>query len=382
MRIVLFSHSLLSDWNHGNAHFLRGLVTELVDRGHTVRVFEPARGWSVENLLASAGPEALEETRAYYPALDVVRYESGLDVEAATDGADLVIVHEWTEPEIVAAVGRARLSPSSRFKLLFHDTHHRSVTDPEALGAYDLSGYDGVLAFGAAVRERYLRLGWADRVWVFHEAADVRVFRPWPDSALRAGLCFVGNWGDDERTAELQEFLFEPAAAAGCGGSVYGVRYPEEGRAAVAKAGLRYRGWVPNYRVPEIFGQHRVTVHVPRRPYARALPGIPTIRVFEALACGIPLVSAPWIDSEGLFGADDFLRVRNGDEALQALRLVLDDPMAAAEFARRGRATVLARHTCAHRADALLDIAREIGVVDTRSRVTRPSVRNEVKVWD
>ena len=44
-----------------------------------------------------------------------------------------------------------------------------------------------------------------------------------------------------------------------------------------------------------------MTVHVPRRPYVDALPGIPTIRVFEALACGIPLVSAPWRDEEGLF---------------------------------------------------------------------------------
>ena len=42
-------------------------------------------------------------------------------------------------------------------------------------------------------------------------------------------------------------------------------------------------------------------MHVPRGPYAEALPGIPTIRVFEALACGIPLVSAPWDDCEGLF---------------------------------------------------------------------------------
>ena len=54
--------------------------------------------------------------------------------------------------------------------------------------------------------------------------------------------------------------------------------------------------------------RHRVTVHVPRRPYAQALPGIPTIRVFEALACGIPLVSAPWDDVEGLFRpGEDFL---------------------------------------------------------------------------
>ncbi|MBA2602322.1 MAG: glycosyltransferase, partial [Acidobacteria bacterium] len=53
MRIVLFCHSLVSDWNHGNAHFLRGIVAELLDRGHEVRVYEPEDGWSREQLLAT-----------------------------------------------------------------------------------------------------------------------------------------------------------------------------------------------------------------------------------------------------------------------------------------------------------------------------------------
>ena len=58
--------------------------------------------------------------------------------------------------------------------------------------------------------------------------------------------------------------------------------------------GARYRGWLANARAPDVFARHLATVHVPRRFYVERLPGIPTIRVFEALACGIPLVSAPW----------------------------------------------------------------------------------------
>src|ERR671938_432916 len=50
MRIVMFYHSLLSDWNHGNAHFLRGVAWELTGRGHTVDVLEPADGWSLTHL--------------------------------------------------------------------------------------------------------------------------------------------------------------------------------------------------------------------------------------------------------------------------------------------------------------------------------------------
>ena len=89
----------------------------------------------------------------------------------------------------------------------------------------------------------------------------------------------------------MSEFLIEPVRDLGLSARVHGVRYPPEGRAALAAAGIDYAGYLPNFRAPQAFAAARVTVHIPRRPYATALPGIPTIRVFEALACGIPLVS-------------------------------------------------------------------------------------------
>ena len=55
MRVIIFFHSLVSDWNHGNAHFLRGVCTDLLARGHEIQVFEPADAWSVQNLLAEHG---------------------------------------------------------------------------------------------------------------------------------------------------------------------------------------------------------------------------------------------------------------------------------------------------------------------------------------
>src|SRR4029079_2035519 len=48
VRFTIFCHSLVSDWNHGNAHFLRGVTAELIDRGHDVRVFDPASNWCRE----------------------------------------------------------------------------------------------------------------------------------------------------------------------------------------------------------------------------------------------------------------------------------------------------------------------------------------------
>jgi spore maturation protein CgeB len=114
--------------------------------------------------------------------------------------------------------------------------------------------------------------------------------------------------------------------------------------------------------VPGVFARYAMTVHVPRRPYAAALRGIPTIRVFEALACGIPLVCAPWCDSENLFSpGEDFLVARDGAAMRHHLAALRADPEFAAALAAHGRATVEARHTCAHRVDELLAICRSLG---------------------
>ncbi|MCG6793353.1 glycosyltransferase, partial [Klebsiella pneumoniae] len=122
--------------------------------------------------------------------------------------------------------------------------------------------------------------------------------------------------------------------------------------------GAHYRGWLPNARAPEVFSRHLATVHVPRRFYVEALPGIPTIRVFEALACGIPLVSAPWRDSEGLFTPGrDFLVAPDGAAMESHLRDLTEDPGLRASLAEHGLRTIRARHTCAHRAAELLAVA-------------------------
>lgn len=360
MRIILFCHSLLSDWNHGNAHFLRGVARELQQRGHELKIYEPCDGWSLRNLLADAGPAAIDSFAAAYPSLSSDFFDpERIDLDAVLDGADLVLVHEWSEPALIRRVAthRRRGAP---YRLLFHDTHHRSVTAPHEIAPDTLAGFDGVLAFGEAVRQRYLKQGWARRAWTWHEAADTVVFRPLARGE-RNGLVWIGNWGDGERTSELEEFLLGPVRELAIRTTVFGVRYPSEARAQLERAGIAYGGYLPNVSVPEIFARHAATVHVPRRPYAAALPGIPTIRVFEALACGIPLVTAPWNDCEHLFmPGEDFLVAQDRAEMCRHLRTLLAEPDYAAALAEHGRRTVLRRHTCAHRAVQLLAICREL----------------------
>ena len=356
MHVVLFCHSLVSDWNHGNAHFLRGVVRELKRRGHTTDVYEPRDGWSRTHLMRELGrdPEAL--FRACFPDLSSTQYGAdGPDLDAALDGADLVLVHEWTDPALIARIGRHRVA-GGRYRLLFHDTHHRAVSDRENIAVLDLDGYDGVLAFGESIREIYLGQGWARRVWTWHEAADTALFHPVPWQERHRDLVWIGNWGDDERSAELDAFLLRPIRTLRLDATIHGVRYPETARTALEQAGAEYGGYLPNHHVPFTFAQHKVTVHVPRRQYVQALPGIPTIRVFEALACGIPLVSSPWSDTEGLFGRDDFLVARDGDEMTGHIRALLADDQMRATLAANGLARIRARHTCAHRVDELLAI--------------------------
>ena len=356
MRIALFVHSLLSDWNHGNAHFLRGVGTELQARGHEVLFFEPRDAWSLRNLIADHGEKALDGFRAAYPTLTSTRYDR-LNLDEALDGADLVLVHEWNDPDLVRRIGEHR--QRNGYRLLFHDTHHRAVTAPEQM-AYDLSGYDGVLAFGGVIRDLYLERGWTERAWTWHEAADARIFRPL-EADREGDVIWIGNWGDDERNAELYEFLICPCRDLDLRTRVHGVRYPDEARAALAGSGIQYAGWLPNHEVPRAFARFKATVHVPRRPYVEALPGIPTIRPFEALACGIPLVSAPWDDAEGLFTpGEDFLVAKDGEDMKRCLRAVLNDPELARHLSERGRRTILERHTCAHRVDELLAITASL----------------------
>jgi spore maturation protein CgeB len=336
------------------------VVSELVCRGHEVRCYEPWQAWSLANLVEEHGWQPVREALDRYPMLDVHPYDPNeIDLDRELAGVDVVIVHEWNEPELVARIAERRRRSDQL--LLFHDSHHRACTQPEEMQRYPLEDFDAALVFGEALRRVYLERGWVDRVYTWHEAADDRLFRPLPPEQIDGDLVWIGNWGDDERKEELVEFLFEPVRRLGLRARVYGVRYPEEAQRALATAGIEYGGWLPNHRAPRVFSRFRITVHVPRRPYAAALPGIPTIRVFEALACGIPLITAPWSDAERLFApGDDFLVARDGNEMTALLERVLREPELAHGLRTRGLARVRERHTCRHRVDELLAIVAEL----------------------
>ncbi|NJW52049.1 CgeB family protein [Salinimicrobium oceani] len=367
MKVVMFYHSLYSDWNHGNAHFLRGIVKELQQRGHDVDVYEPEGGWSLQNLLKDHGAERLDEFRQYYPSLNPQFYnpEKKLNYRNILGDADLVIVHEWNEPELIAQIGEQK--EKFGFKLLFHDTHHRAVSAENEMKKFDFSHYDGALVFGEVIKKIYQEKNWVKNVWTWHEAADADFFNPNRDEEKEGDLVWIGNWGDGERTEELMEFLINPVKELGIKAKVYGVRYPEKAKKALADAGIEYGGWLPNYKVPEVFSKYKVTVHVPRRPYVQMLPGIPTIRPFEALSCGIPLICSPWDDAENLFTpGEDYLIAKDGNDMGYKIAEVLKSAHLAQSLSKNGRKTILERHTCAHRVDALENILTELKMAEDK----------------
>ena len=345
--------------------FCGGLLHHLGVAGQNVTVFEPDHEWSIDHLCEEAlGKHSLRQFDETYPDLKVELYRPDQvdDLELwqrALQGYDLVVVHEWNPPQLAHLL--LELRDRVGFRLVFHDTHHRASSSPDQIRRFGVDRFDGVLAFGEALRTIYReRLG-IENVWTFHEAADTDVFLPMPGAEKQQDIVWIGNWGEGERSDEIRQFLLDPAAALPqfeC--RIHGVRYPETGLAALQAAGVSYGGYLPNLDAPATYAHSRLTVHVPRQQYSDAMSGIPTIRVFEALACGIPLVSAPWRDTEGLFRPGDFLWADNTADMVRTIQHLLTDTDAAQEQVTRGLETVLQRHTCAHRAQQFLQIAEEL----------------------
>jgi spore maturation protein CgeB len=355
MKIIMFYHSLVSDWNHGNAHFLRGIYGSLLKEGHEVSVYEPQDGWSLTLLKKECGEKVLKDFRASFPQLNYNFYNpQQIDLNELLQGADLVVVHEWNDPLLVKAIGQYR--SLHHFILLFHDTHHRAVSAKEEMGRYDLTHYDGVLAFGKSLKDVYQKEGWHKRIWTWHEAADIDSYYP-KGKGILGDVVWVGNWGDEERTKEIHEFIIKPIKSLQLKATFYGVRYPQAAIDSLKSAGIEYGGYLPSNRVADIYSQYRATIHVPRRFYRDHLPGIPTIRPFEAMACKIPLLSAPWEDSENLFTVDkDYLMADSGKEMTHLLKKVLLEREVADSLSDHAYQTILSKHTCGHRAKELLNI--------------------------
>lgn len=361
LRIHLFAHSLVSDWSHGSAHFLRGLARSLMQMGHRVRCHEELGSWSLVNLVRNEQErsiEAIDQFRQQFRELDIHFFErrpgfrDTLKAELRT--ADVVLIHEWNSPEAVNAI--LSLKSELRFRAFLLDNHHRAFTRAGELLKFHLHLFDGVLAGGEALRRIYADGFGLRNVWTLHEAADVDHFFP-RSSARRNHLVWIGNWGEQERTSELDEFLVQQARHLSDHKVVaYGVRYPDEAVEWMRDSGVDFRGYLPNLEAPAAYAEAALALNLPRRQFANGLSGIPAPRMFQALACGATVVSGPWNDSEGLFRPEDFVRCHTGAQMQAEIAHLLKDERARRQIGANGLETVRRRHTCRHRAEQLTDL--------------------------
>lgn len=373
MNFAIFGHSIRSDWNHGNAHFLRGLMRALEELGHHAIFYEANRNWSVDNLREEHGEAPLLDFTAHFPNLRyklynpvILRHPQRLRdwLRRSLADVDVALVHEWNEPALVVELGRMRRAGDfgPNLRALFHDTHYRAYSEPQTMRALQLENYDALLSFSPAITEIYQRDFALPHVYTVHEAADPDLFRP---IALpkEQDVVFIGNWGDNDRNETLETYLLEPSnLLPDLRFSIYGVRYAEALLERFAREyHVRYRGWVANYRAPLVYAASKMSVHLPRKQYTTAVYGTPTIRVFETLSSGLPLISLPWPDTDQLFCAgEDYLVVNSQAEMVATMRQLADDPALRKKIGESGRARILAHHTVRHRARQILDIVREL----------------------
>lgn len=344
MRFRFFYPSLLSDWNNPGASAVRGIAMELLRRGHEVIGYEPRAGDSLAPMLAAYGHGPIARFHATYPGLASRRYDpAALDLPTALAGAQVVLVHAATDPALVTRLIQHRARHGG-YRLWLHA--------PAA--AAELSGFDAVLTDRRlpAAPSRPEPVAWP-------AAADTRVFQPPAGQAgpLAGDVIWVGDCPDDARLDDLYEYLLRPVQRLGLRARVYGAHFTPAALQAIAQAGVQFGGWVPAFELPAVLAAFRAAVVLP----PRAPAGSPDPYLLPALACGLPVLAAPWDDTDRLLcPGRDYLVARDGKELTGWLaRLLADRPLADA-LALHGRQTVLARHTTAHRARALLDLARAL----------------------
>ncbi|HWF18634.1 MAG TPA: glycosyltransferase [Verrucomicrobiae bacterium] len=346
MKLVIFGLTISSSWGNGHATIWRGLCRALAKRGHRVVFFERDVPYYAEHrdLLELPGVQL-----RLYSDWDEVR---PLAKQELSD-ADVGMVTSYC-PDGVAA-SDAVLDSSARLKVFYDlDTPVtlESMTAGKTvsyIGPRGLSDFDLVLSYtgGCALHELKSRLG-ARRVAPLYGSVDPESHRPAPSmQAYAADLSYIGTFAAD-RQRTLESLFIEPARRLPQNRFVIaGAMYPQD---FPWTKNIMFVRHLPPSEHPGFYCSSRLTLNVTRAPMA-AMGYCPSGRLFEAAACGVPVLSDWW---EGL---DEFFEP--GSEIMAGFRC--EDTIAALEMppeqlARIGRAArerALSEHTAEHRADDL-----------------------------
>jgi spore maturation protein CgeB len=352
MRLTIFGLTVSSSWGNGHATLWRGLIGALAGAGHQITFVERDLPWYAEHRDLHDLPGARLLIHDDWDAI--------LAERRALLDADAVIVTSYC-PDAVAAA--ALLAAEGRGLSVFYDldtpvTLARlaagepvAYLPPDGLGQFDLVlSYTG----GPALDVLRDRLG-ARAVAPLYGHVDPAAHRPVPPRDLfAADLSYLGTQAAD-RHPVLERLFVSPARALPdrrfvLGGSGYGDDFPWQ-------PNIHFMDHVAPADHPAFFCSSRLTLNVTRADMA-AMGWCPSGRLFEAAACGAPILSDTWDGLDRFFTpGEEILLARTTDDALAALAL---SDAELARIAAAARARVLAEHSSAARAAelvALLDRA-------------------------
>lgn len=353
MRLVVFGLSVSSSWGNGHATLWRGLIAALLRAGHRITFFERDTPWYAEHRDLHALPEG--GRLVIYPAWAEVLPTA----RQALADADAALVTSFC-PDGVAA---SRLVMDSAVAVRgFYDMDTPVTLARRAAGdtvpdlpPEGLQGFDVVLSFagGPALAALRTQLG-ARRVVPFHGWVDPDLYAPAaPRPEFAADLSYLGTYAAD-RQAALERLLVATARACPARRFVIGgAQYPRDFPWAPNIFFVRH---LPPGLHAAFYAASRLTLNVTRGPMAR-MGWCPSGRMFEAAACGVPIVSDAWPGLDAFFAPGREILVAGDTDDVRA---ALDLPAGVlAEMAARARGRVLDEHTAACRARQLVALLRD-----------------------
>jgi spore maturation protein CgeB len=358
MRLVIFGLTISSSWGNGHATLWRGVVSALGRAGHRVTFFER----DVPYYAAHRDLNSLShgnELRLYASFEDVLP-----EAQRAVREADAAMVTSYC-PDGGPATD---LVLESRALKVFYDLDTPVTLDriqagqPVGyIGPRGLVDFDCVLSYtgGAALDQLKAKLG-ARRVFPLYGSADPAVYRPVPPrDGFRGDLSYLGTYAADRQEALSRLFLEAarrlPERRFVIGGSLYPADFPWA-------QNVYYVRHVAPPDHPAFYCSSPLTLNVTRGAMA-AMGYCPSGRLFEAAACGTPILSDRWEGLDRFFTpGKEILVATTTDEAVAALSLPAGE---IAAIARAARERVLAEHSAARRAAELVAILESVSANGT-----------------
>lgn len=352
MRIVIFGLTISSSWGNGHATLWRGLSKHLIRAGHKVVFFERDVSYYANTRDVHELPGGRLEL---YPAWDDVRRLAQEQVREA----DVAIVSSYC-PDALAATDL--ILSQARVLKVFYDldtpvtlSRLQAGDDVPYIGPNGLRDFDLVLSYtgGCALEELSSRLG-ARRVAPLYGHVDPEIHRPVaPLSHYRADLSYLGTYSED-RQRTLQALLANPARTRlDLRFLIGGAQYPDD---FPWSPNIYFVRHLPPSEHAPFFCSSRMTLNVTRRAMAE-MGWCPSGRLFEAAACGVPIISDAWNGIDAFFEQGrEIILAENESDTLAAVELS-DGELRA--IARCARERTLEQHSSERRAAELVSLVEE-----------------------